>query len=220
MTEYSLHSQVKAWYSILGDKIEVKVDEGYIIDILRENILIEIQTRNFSSIKRKLRKLLENKNRIHLIYPIAKIKWLVYVNNTGVIIRKRKSPKKGKIVDLFYELVFLTELVKDKNFSFEILLIEEEEERCSDGRGSWRRRGISIKDRKLLRVFERVLFENRQSYCRFLPFKKNEIFTNRLLSIKLGVSLRLARKISYCLRKMELIKLCCIKKKQYLFKVC
>ena len=219
MTEYSLHSQVKAWYSILGDEIEVTVEEGYIIDIIRKNMLIEIQTRNFSSIKKKLRKLLEN-NRIRLIYPIAKIKWLVYVNNNGVLIRKRKSPKKGKIVDLFYELVFITEFVKNENFSFEILLIEEEEERCNDGKGSWRRRGISIRDRKLLRVFESVLFENRQSYHRFLPFKKNEIFTNRLLSNKLGVSLRLARKISYCLRKMKLIELYCRRKKQYLYKVC
>ena len=219
MTEYSLHSQVKSWYSILGDKIEVKVDEGYIIDVIRENMLIEIQTKNFSSIKRKLQKLLKN-NRIRLVYPIAKIKWLVYLNNNGELIRKRKSPKKGQIVDLFYELVFLSELVEDKNFSFEILLIEEVEERCNDRRGSWRRRGISIKDRKLLRVFEREVFENRQSYHRFLPFKKNEIFTNRLLSIRLGVSLRLARKISYCLRKMKLIELCCTRKKQYLFKVC
>ena len=219
MTEYSLHSQVKAWYSIFGDEIEVKVDEGYIIDIIRKNMLIEIQTRNFSSIKKKLIKLLKN-NRVRLVYPISKIKWLVYVNNNGELIRKRKSPKTGKIVDLFYELVFLSELAKDENFSFEILLIEEEEERCNDGRGSWRRRGISIKNRKLLRVFENVVFADIQSYHRFLPFKRNEIFTNRLLSNKLGVSLRLARKISYCLRKMELIELYCRKKKKYLFRVC
>jgi hypothetical protein len=36
-----------------GDRFEVPVD-GFVIDIAQEDLLIEIQTRNFSSIKSKL----------------------------------------------------------------------------------------------------------------------------------------------------------------------
>lgn len=219
MTEYSLHSQVKAWYSVLGDGIEVKVGEGFVVDVLRDDLFIEIQTRNFSAIRKKLVKLLVN-NKVRLVYPIALRKWLIYVNTKGELIRKRRSPKRGKIADLFHELVFLPSLVRNKNFSFEVLMIEEEEERCNDGKGSWRRRGISIKDRRLLRVCDKVVFENKFSFLRFLPFSKEEVFTNRLLAKRLGVSLRLARKITYCLRKMELITLVGKKRKQYLFVVC
>ena len=57
MTEYSLHSEVKDLYSASGDELEVKVNEGFVVDILKENLLIEIQTRNFSSIRNKLVKL-------------------------------------------------------------------------------------------------------------------------------------------------------------------
>ena len=124
MTEYSLHSEVKAWYSALGDELEVKVNNGFVIDVLRDNLLIEIQTRNFSVIKKKLDKLVVD-NRVRLVYPIAKLKWIIYVSKLGDVVSKRKSPKRGKLIDLFYELVHLSYLVKNKNFSFEVLLNEE-----------------------------------------------------------------------------------------------
>jgi len=218
MTEYSLHSEVKAYYSVLGDELEVKVSDGFVVDVLREDLLIEIQTRNFSAIRKKLSKLVVD-NRVRLVYPIAKHKWIVYVTNLGEVVRRRKSPKRGKLIDLFIELVHLAYLVKNKNFSFEVLLIEEEELRCNDGSGSWRRKGVSIKDRRLLAVFDRVVFENSRDFLRFLPFELDESFTNKLLAKKLGVSIRLAQKITYCLRKMDLISIEGKKSKEYLFKV-
>jgi len=218
MTEYSLHSEVKAYYSVLGDELEVKVNDGFVIDVLRDDLMIEIQTRNFSAIRKKLSKLIID-NRVRLVYPIAKHKWIVYVTKSGEVVRRRKSPKKGKLIDLFIELVHLAYLVKNKNFSFEVLLIEEEELRCNDGSGSWRRKGVSIKDRRLLAVFDSVFFENSRDFLRFLPFELDESFTNKLLAKKLGVSIRLAQKITYCLRKMDLISIEGKKSKEYLFKV-
>ena len=218
MTEYSLHSEIKKWYSISKDDLEVKVKDGFIIDVIRNNLLIEIQTKNFSAIKKKLNKLIVDKQ-VRLVYPIAKVKWIIYVSNLGTVISKRKSPKKGKLVDLFYELIHLSYLVKNSNFSFEVLLIEEEEVRCNDGNGSWRRRGISIKDRKLLTVFNRVVFDNSQNFLRFLPVAISESFTNKLLAKKLGVSIRLAQKITYCLRKMDLISIIDKKRKELVFTV-
>jgi hypothetical protein len=217
MTEYSLHSEIKDWYSVSGDQLEARVD-GFIIDILRDNLLIEIQTRNFSVIKKKLVRLLLN-NEIRLVYPIAKLKWIVHVSKLGEFVRKRKSPKKGKITDLFFELVHMAHLIRDKNFSIEILLIEEEELRCNDGKGSWKRRGVSVKDRKLLNVFNRIVFENSRDFLRFLPNDMVEPFTNKLLATKLGISIKLAQKITYCLRKMDAISVVGKKRKELLFKV-
>ena len=216
MKEYSLHSEIKAIYSVLGHELEVKVSDGFVIDVLRENLLIEIQTKNFSAIRNKLSKLVVD-NRVRLVYPIAKLKWIVYVTKLGEVVRRRKSPKKGKLIDLFIEFVHLSYLAKNKNFSFEVLLIEEEELRCNDGYGSWRRKRVSIKDRRLLAVFDRVVFENSQDFLRFLPFRLEESFTNKLLAKKLGVPVRLAQKITYCLRKMDLISIE-KKDKEYVFK--
>ena len=217
MTEYSLHMGIKEWYSVLGGQVEVKVDD-FIVDVVKEGVLIEIQTRNLSAIKKKLGKLLLT-NQVRLVYPIAKVKWIVYVSNSGEFVRKRKSPKRGKIIDLFIEMVHLSDLINDKNFSFEVLLIEEEELRCDNGKGSWRRRGVSIKDRKLLKVFDRVVFEDRTDFLKILPENLGVSFTNRVLAKKLGISIRLAQKITYCLRKMNVLIIDGKKKRELLFRV-
>ena len=53
MVEMTLHASVKEWYASPGDQIEVEID-GYVIDIVRGDTLIEIQTRNFSALKDKI----------------------------------------------------------------------------------------------------------------------------------------------------------------------
>ena len=217
MTEYSLHAEIKKWYSVLGGDVEVKVDD-FIVDVVKDGMLIEIQTRNLSAIKKKIGKLLLT-NKVRLVYPLSNVKWIVYVSNSGDFIRKRRSPKKEKIVDLFIELVHLSDLINDKNFSFEVLLIEEEELRCDDGKGSWRRRGISIKDRKLLKVFDRIVFEDRTDFLKILPDNLGMSFTNKVLAEGLGISIRLAQKITYCLRKMNVLIIDGKKKRELLFRV-
>jgi hypothetical protein len=217
MTEYSLHSEIKDWYMVSGDELEVKV-EDFIVDILRGKLLIEVQTGNFSAIKRKLIKLLLN-NQVRLVYPIAKLKWIVHLSKSGELVRRRKSPKKGKLADLFYELVHTPSLIKNRNFSLEVLIIEEEEVRCIDGKGSWKRRGISVKDRKLLNVFDRIIFEDSQDFLDFLPKELDGYFTNKILALKLGISIRLAQKITYCLRKMGAISIAGKKSNELMFQV-
>jgi hypothetical protein len=217
MTEYSLHSEIKDWYMVSGDELEVKV-EDFIVDILRGKLLIEVQTGNFSAIKRKLIKLLLN-NQVRLVYPIAKLKWIVHLSKSGELVRRRKSPKKGKLTDLFYELVHTPSLIKNRNFSLEVLIIEEEEVRCIDGKGSWKRRGISVKDRKLLNVFDRIIFEDSQDFLDFLPKELDGYFTNKILALKLGISIRLAQKITYCLRKMGAISIAGKKSNELMFQV-
>jgi hypothetical protein len=217
MTEYSLHSEIKDWYMVSGDELEVKV-EDFIVDILRGKLLIEVQTGNFSAIKRKLIKLLLN-NQVRLVYPIAKLKWIVHLSKSGELVRRRKSPKKGKLTDLFYELVHTPSLIRNRNFSLEVLIIEEEEVRCIDGKGSWKRRGISVKDRKLLNVFDRIIFEDSQDFLDFLPKELDGYFTNKILALKLGISIRLAQKITYCLRKMGAISIAGKKSNELMFQV-
>jgi hypothetical protein len=203
MNEHSLHAEIKNWYSVPGDHLETKVD-GFIIDIVRGSLLIEVQTRNFFAIKEKLISLLDS-HRVRLIHPIPERKHLVQIDTSGEIIRRRKSPRKGKLVDLFSELVSIPTLIRKDNFAIEVLMIEEEETRCNDGKGSWRRRGMSIRDKRLLGVTERVLFRNAEDFLRFVPSDLCGWFTNKKLARKSGISIALARKITYCLRKMGAI---------------
>ena len=172
--EKSLHSSIKQWYAMPGDRLEVKVDK-YIIDLVREDSLIEIQTRNFSAIGNKLRALVKY-NKVRLVHPIAIEKYIVTIDDSDKVISRRKSPKKGKLVDLFDELIRIPDLIAEENFILEILMTKEEEIRCKDGKGSWRRKGISIVDRKLIEVVEKVTFKEGKDFLRFLPEESTREF--------------------------------------------
>jgi hypothetical protein len=79
--EKSLHSALKDWYAVPGDRVEAEVD-GFHIDIVRRKLLIEIQTSNFSSQRKKLKTLIA-KHRVRLAFPIAKEKWIVRLSGDG-----------------------------------------------------------------------------------------------------------------------------------------
>ncbi|MEM3648448.1 MAG: hypothetical protein QW506_04710 [Thermoproteota archaeon] len=204
MRESSLHSAIKKWYFLDGDKLEERVD-GFIVDIVRGDLLIEIQVANFSAIKPKLLRLLDN-HKVRLVYPIPRLKWIVYKSMvTGETYGRRRSPRKGCLTDLFDELVRIPDVLSKSNFSIEVLMVEMEETWCNDGRGSWRRRGVSIEDRKLLRVLERIVFEQKTDLLKVLPEDLPLPFTNRDLSGRLGIPVNQSRKITYVLRKIGAI---------------
>jgi hypothetical protein len=202
--EKSLHSSIKQWYAVPGDRLEVKVDK-YIIDLVREDSLIEIQTKNFSAIGSKLRDLVKY-NKVMLVHPIAIEKYIVTMESTEEVASRRKSPKKGKLTDLFDELVRIPDLISEDNFILEILMTKEEEIRCKDGKGSWRRKGISIKDRRLVEVVEKITFNEEKDFLIFLPDELPQSFTNKDLAKILKVTIFKARKITYCFRKMKIIR--------------
>jgi hypothetical protein len=204
--ESSLHSELKKWYFLEGDDVEAKVDD-FIVDIVRGDLLIEIQIANFSAIKPKLRRLL-NDHRVRLVYPIPKVKWIIHRSKTkGEMFGRRKSPKKGRLPDLFNELIRIPNLLTKENLSVEVLMIEAEEVWCNDGKGSWRRRGASVEDRKLIRVFQRKVFEHPSDFLEILPKDLAHPFSNKDLAKSLAIPVNQSRKITYTLRKIGAISL-------------
>jgi hypothetical protein len=213
--EKSLHATLKLWYKESKDKIETRV-ENYIIDIVRDDLLIEIQTKNFSAIKRKLEKLVSN-HKILLVYPIVKDKWIINVDLSQRIISKRLSPIHHSYVDIFEELVRIPELISNPNFSIELPLVQIEEYRKNDGKGSRRRRGWSIFDQKLVKVLEKKAFYTPIDFLMLKPTSLKTPFTNKDLADSLNKPLYLAQKMTYCLRKMGVIIIAGKKGRSFLF---
>ncbi|HUV54163.1 MAG TPA: hypothetical protein VMW03_03050, partial [Candidatus Krumholzibacteriaceae bacterium] len=81
MTEQSLHNQLKERYTGEDAVVEATVD-GYVVDVVRDGLLIEVQTGNFSAIKDKLRDLLGN-HRVRLVHPVPRIKWIIRLDGHG-----------------------------------------------------------------------------------------------------------------------------------------
>jgi len=204
LNEGSLHAALKDWYAHPGDQFEVPV-EGYFVDIVRGDLLVEIQTRNFSAIKGKLLDLAE-RHRLRLVHPVAREKWIVKLAGEGQTpLSRRKSPKRGTFEDLFAELVSFPQLLANPNFALDVLLTQEEEVRRHDPRRAWRRRGWVTHDRRLLRVVDRRLFETPAEMATFLPAELAEPFTTSDLASALGKPRRLAQRMAYCLREMGVI---------------
>ncbi len=204
MTEYSLHSQLKALYSVPGDRLEAKLD-NYVVDILRGDLAIEVQTQNFSAIKSKLQKL-TTKHKVRLVYPLPEKKWITHVDENGTVLRKRKSPREGRLTDVFRELLMIPGMIGNVNFSLEVIFVDEEEVRCADRKGSWGRRSFSVKERRLLRASGGVIFREKTDYLKILPDSLVDgLFTNRELAKSSNIPLQAARQITYCLRKSGLL---------------
>lgn len=197
--EHSLHADLKAWYAQPSDRLEVLVD-GYVIDIVRGETLIEIQTGNFSAIRRKLERLLAD-HPLLLLYPIAGERWIVRETEAGGFVSRRKSPKRGRVEDIFSELVRIPHLLTHPHLEVGALFTQEEQVLRDDGKGSWRRKRWSIHDRRLLAVTGQVIFEKPCDYLALLPADLPRPFTNQILAASLGLRLSLAQKMTYTLRK-------------------
>jgi hypothetical protein len=203
MHESSLHMALKQFYIQDGGFSEWWLD-GYWIDVYQRGQLIEIQTGNFGSLRSKLESLLEEFP-IRLVYPIPRQRFIVMRDQDQTLLWRRRSPKRGRYEDLFNELVYIVQFVRHPNFSLEVLITSEEEQRQKDGLGSWRRRGVSILDRRLIGILDRSLFLEPSDYSRFLDPVTSQQFTNRDLASQLSISNRLAAKITYCLSQFGLI---------------
>ena len=202
--EKSLHADLKAWHAQPGDEIEVPVD-GYVIDIVRGNLLIEIQTRNFSALKLKLDRLVEN-HPVRLVYPIAREKWLVRLAEDGqTSLGRRKSPKRGSYLQIFEELVSFPGLMAEDNFELELLLIREEEVRWRSYKRRWRRQGWVTIERRLLEVVDQQVIETPEDLVALLPPLPDRPFTTSDLARIIEGPRRLAQKVAYCLREMGAI---------------
>lgn len=201
--EKSLHAALKSWYAQPGDLLEAPL-AGYHIDILRPTDalpqLIEIQTGNFSSIKTKLWTLLPQ-YAVRLVYPVPLERQILLIDSeTGELLSRRKSPRRGRLEDVFRELVSLTDALTHPHFTLEVLLVKDEELRVNDGRGSWRRKRQSIHDRRLLDVADRRVFRHLADWCALLPDGLPEPFTVSDLAGLAKLQRPLAGKMLYCLR--------------------
>jgi len=210
MGERSLHAGLKRWYADPGDRFEVTVD-GFQVDIVRGDMLIEIQTRGFRAIRRKL-EALAGTHKVRLVHPIPQEKWIVRLAGDGfTVLSRRRSPRQGCVEDVFGELVSIPTLAANPNFSLEVLLTREEEvRRPGDSsqwrRARWRRHGWDVFDRRLIEVVQRVKLHRPADFRRFLPASLPQPFTTADLAEAGGHPRFLARKIAYCLREMGAIR--------------
>lgn len=203
ITESSLHAAMKNVYALPGDRIEEPV-LGCYVDILRPGEIVEIQTGNFDSLHRKLATLLPS-NRVRVVLPVALERHIIRIAKDGSIISRRRSPKKGRVEDLFNELIRIPAFLNHPNLIIEIAWVNDEIHWVDDGKGSWRRKHWSIKDRVLVKFLSAQSFSAQEEYAKLIPSALNEKFTSRQFARASQLPIRQAARMLYCFRAMGLV---------------
>jgi hypothetical protein len=208
MNESSLHRKLKFSYTGKGGKTEVEAGE-YIADGRREDgEYIEIQTGSFAPLKDKVKELAACGS-VRVIHPVG-VKKIIEVYEPGspygALLYRRKSPLKGSQWSIFDALLHAPLLPLIPGLTVEIALVDILEKRVKDGKGSWRRKGISLHDKELAAWHESILLKKPSDYLRFVPFKKKEEFTVSILAQNAGIDTATAGKALYTLTKMKVVK--------------
>jgi hypothetical protein len=204
LRERPLHASLKRWYARPGDRVEEPVDE-FVVDLVRDGLLIEIQTRSFSSMRDKLQALLDRGFSVRIVHPVAVDTWILKVDADGEILDRRRSPRHGSAIDVFAELVSFPDLLAAAALEIELLLTVEEQVRRHDPNGPWRRRGWRIVERRLVEVLDSVRLAGPGDLAALLPAEMPQSFTTATLAQRLGRPRRIAQQMAYCLRRLDLI---------------
>lgn len=177
LSEKTVHAVLKN-YLVPKEIFHEQRCEGYVADILYEGEIIEIQTANFNTLRRKLDVFLP-KYDVTICYPIPATKWLFWIDEeTGEITNKRKSPKCGTIYQVFYELYKIKMYLKDPHLHLRLLLIDVEEYRLLNGWSNDKKRGSTRFDRIPVAIEEDIVINSIEEYALFLPLELPVPFTS------------------------------------------
>ena len=201
LNESELHAALKRHAAPPGSRFEVQLG-GYVIDALHEDLLIEVQTRNFGAMRTKLAALLPE-HRVRLVLPVAATRWLVKHHDDGRV-ERRRSPRSAGAEQLFAELVYGAELFAHPNLEIELTLIEEEEHRRHVPGKAWRRRGWVVTGRSLVTVRQKQLLREPPELLGLLPADLPSPFTTADIANLGRWPRRLAQQAAYCLVALEL----------------
>jgi hypothetical protein len=204
LREKPLHAALKQWCAAPGDRCEVAVD-GFVVDVVRDDLLIEIQTTGFSAVKGKLHRLLDSGHRVRVVHPIAVTRTIVRLGSDGAVLGRRKSPRRGSPLGIFAELVSFPELVAHPRFDLEIVLTTEDEYRRHDPTRAWRRKGWVVAERRLAGIVDVLRIAVPDDLVALLPAGLPARFDTADLTAAAGCTRRLAQQTAYCLRKLDLI---------------
>jgi hypothetical protein len=109
LNEGVLHAQLKDWYKRPGDRIE-QVVGGFVVDLVRGDLLVEIQTGSFTPLRRKL-ELLTRQQRVRLVAPLPLVHRIIRLSDEGELLSARRSPRRGRVEDIFNRLVSIPSLL-------------------------------------------------------------------------------------------------------------
>lgn len=204
LSEKTVHAVVKNYYEPDEDKQEIPI-EGMYADIFTGKEIIEIQTRSFDQVRKKLDRFLPNYP-VTVVLPIPSTKWLIWINEeTGELSTPRKSPKKGSEYAAFKELYKIKPYLKKEGLTIVLLFLDMEEYRLLNGWSKDKKKGSHRYDGIPLEIKKEVRFECPQDYANLIPDTLTGQFTCAEFAKAVKINKTLANVVLNILFHMEVV---------------
>lgn len=208
--EKSLHATLKWYYESDGHRHEIPVG-NYVADIVGEQGIIEIQTRNFVKLKPKLAELLEAA-RVTVVHPLISQKRIINTEfKTGEVTSSRKSPKRCTIYSAVHELYAIKPLLDHPNLIIKLPVLSADEIRVYGKHTKRRkkqhtRKGEYVSDIIPTDIFNEITLAEPQDYRTFLPESLPQEFNSADFAEIAGTDVYAARRILNILHDMKLVR--------------
>lgn len=175
--EKTVHSVLKNYYCPDSANQEIKVG-SFVADIRTDDGIMEIQTRGFNKLRKKLAVFLQIAP-VTIVYPVHNIKWIRWVNShTGEISPPRKSPKPGSPYLIFQELFWIKDFLLDPNLRLKIVMMNLEEYRLLNGWSKDKKKGSTRSDRIPTELVQEISISCPEDYRQLIPAGLPEKFTS------------------------------------------
>jgi hypothetical protein len=194
LNEHSLHADLKRWLQQPDDLFEVPLGR-YVVDILRGEQVLEVQTSQLKRLQTKLIDLTTNRA-VTVVYPLLGKCWL-YRPTLLHKPQRRLSPKHENWLSLFTELVYCPNLLNLPNLTVQLVLVEAEQHLTRNPERGWRKKAWLVQDTRLVTVLETRCLCCATDWWQFLPNTLPESFSSVHLAANLNCSTPLAGKILY-----------------------
>jgi hypothetical protein len=204
LNEKTLHSVIKNYIEPDKSRQEVKIDR-FVADIFRDDQVIEIQTRNFYGMKKKLSHFLE-KYPVTVVYPIPNEKHINWIDpSTGEIVERRKSPKKPHPQEMAHELIHILPFLTHENLSFRIMYLDVEDYKLKNGWDASGKKGSERYERIPKRLIAEKIISCAKDYLYFIPEDLPGDFTVKEFAKKAHVTKTCASRMLYILMKLGVV---------------
>ncbi len=173
LSEKTMHAVFKNYFQPHADSQEIKVGD-FVADIVGENGIIEIQTKQLSKLAKKLDAFLPC-CAVTVVHPIIAEKNLIKIDEaSGEVLSRRKSPKKQSLINIFDELYSLRNYITDENFSLCVCMIKADVIKNNEQR----RYKVKKLDTVPTELLQEVYFHSPRDYLSFIPNDLPDEFTS------------------------------------------
>lgn len=174
--EKAIHAVLKHYFDPYAGSHEQKIGR-YVADIVGENGIIEIQTRDLYRLRAKLECFLQVTT-VTVVHPLVRSRWIIRTDPvSGRLLSRRKSPRRENFYTAFHELYGIKPLLRAPNLRLCLPLLDVEELRTESGR---KRRGRPVLQREPfpIALIDQLELNCPADYEKLLPSILPESFTS------------------------------------------